>query len=227
MNLARFLATLSVVENPLIPAPAGEKPPEPMTPAAPASAQPSSSTHDKLKHAAEKARVVAKLRLVRARYVMGTLGTALLVSVPIDVGYQILHGRFDPIWVEAAGVSVLYGLLCFGVFGALVPVTRVEWRRMRVPEFQSFELRVSFSSMIVAAVLLILSLAGKLAFVDPLVHALLPRRLFWTVFVLMAIAWAKLRVQTWLFPEFYKDEGGERVLDIATELARIESPPKT
>jgi hypothetical protein len=176
----------------------------------------------RLKHAEERARVVAKLGLVHARYVCGTLGTALLVSVPIDVGYQLLHGRYDSAWIGPAGVSVFYGLMCFAVFAAMIPFTRVDWGRMRVPEFQTFELSISRSATIASGLLLIASFVAKVAAGDGLIHALLPRRLFWTVFVLMAIAWAKIWIQTKLFPEFYADVGGERVLDAATEIARLE-----
>jgi hypothetical protein len=177
----------------------------------------------RLKQAEERARVVAKLGLVHARYVFGTLGTALLVSVPIDVGYRLLHEEHaDTSWLGPAGVSVLYGLLCFAVFASMIPFTRIDWGRMRVPEFQTFELSISRSAMIASAVLLVASFIVRFLSHDGLVHALLPRRLFWTVFVLMAIAWAKIWIQTKLFPEFYADVGGERVLDAATELARLE-----
>lgn len=178
---------------------------------------PAPSPAERLWTAASRAKKRAQLRLLRVRYVLGYLAGSLLVSVPIDVGYQLASGRGTPTGIAAAGVSIGYGLVCVVGFFVLRPLTQIPWERVRVPEFAVFEMHVAAFASAVSLLLLAVSLA-----LGVVVHEgslWLPPRLFWTVFVLVGLAWVKLKVQTLLFPEFYADRGGEKILS-------LEDPPE-
>jgi hypothetical protein len=118
------------------------------------------------------------------------------------------------------GLSLAYGIGLGLPFLALEPITRIAWQKMRVPEFRMFELAVSRSAAIVSFALFCVSMVRP-ASISASMTRWLPPGLFWTVFVLMGTAWAKIRAQVVLFPEFYADEGGERVLQVVPP----EQPP--
>jgi hypothetical protein len=152
----------------------------------------------------------AKLRLLRVRYVLGYLAVSLLVSVPLDLGYRVAYGQATVESLGAIGVSILYGLICLSGFLALRPLTGIPWERVRIPEYTVFEMRTAAWSAGVAVLLLAASLLAS--FARPALGLYLPPRLFWTVLVLMVLAWAKIKLQTLVFPEFYADRGGEKIL---------------
>jgi hypothetical protein len=185
------------------------RPPPPPT-EAPGTTSGSRSRAERLLDAADRARLAAKLRLLRARYVFGYLAASFLVSVPLDVGYRVASGQAGADTFASVGVSILYGLGCLLGFLILRPFTGIPWERVRVPEFAIFEMRVAALSGVVAAILLGASLVAGLAV--PQAALFLSPRLFWTVLVLMILAWGKIKLQTLVFPEFYADRGGERIL---------------
>jgi hypothetical protein len=176
-------------------------------------AAPGTSKRERLRLLADLARQHAKIKLLHLRYVMGYLGAGFAVSAPVTLGYQVYYGQDAGEMMALTGLSLVYGLALLVPFLALEPVTRVAWEKMRVPEFRMFELAVSRSAMVVSLVMFLVSMAR----VGPLAARLarwMPPGLFWTVFVLMATAWAKIKAQTIIFPEFYADRGGDRVLEV-------------
>jgi hypothetical protein len=152
----------------------------------------------------------AKRHLLLVRYVFGYLAASFLVSVPLDLGYQLAWNQASAQSVAHVGVSILYGLACLAGFFTLRPLTQIPWERVRVPEFSMFEMRVAAWAAGVASAFLVLALG--LALLAPSVAFLVPPRLFWTVLILMLLAWAKIKLQALVFPDFYADRGGERIL---------------
>ena len=145
----------------------------------------------------ERRKRVARV-LLHVRYVFGYLAAGFLVSVPISLGARIGAGLEALEAVKQIGLSVVYGVALYLPFFALAPFSNVDWKEMRVPEFQLFELSVTRTTTLVAAVLLLLSIQLRVSswmFAEP--------RVVWTVFVLMLFSWARIKVQTFLFPEFY------------------------
>lgn len=197
----------------------GEAPPEsaPQGPQAPAA-------RERLRVAAQRVRLQAKIKLLHTRYVLGYLAAGFGVSAPVTLGYQIYYGQDSGEVLALTGLSLLYGVAFSIPFLLLEPVTRVEWQRMRVPEFRIFELVVSRSAALVSLGLFAAGLAAH-ALGEARLKAWLPPGLFWTVFVLMGTAWAKIKAQTWIFPEFYADHGGERVLEVPVRDPRAAKPP--
>jgi hypothetical protein len=153
----------------------------------------------------------AKLRLLRVRYVLGYLAASFLVSVPLDLGYRVAYGQATVESLGAIGVSILYGIVCLVGFFVLRPLTQIPWERVRIPEYTVFEMRTAAWSALVAALLLGLALVASFAHAKA-AELFLPPRLFWAVLVLVVLAWAKLKLQTLVFPEFYADRGGEKIL---------------
>src|SRR5581483_3627778 len=179
--------------------------PKPETPPpsvpAPASATPvetASQAVSRLKVALdERARRVARF-LNHVRYVSGYLSAGFLVSTPISLGSRIGAGLELAEAAKAIGLSLGYGVVLLVPFFALIPFARVDWKEMRVPEFQLFELKVTRSATFVSLALFIVSLQ---------LHTftqLAEPRVAWTVFVLMLFAWGRIKFQTWMFPEFYR-----------------------
>jgi len=179
--------------------------PKPETPPpsvpAPASATPvetASQAVSRLKVALdERARRVARF-LNHVRYVSGYLSAGFLVSTPISLGSRIGAGLELAEAAKAIGLSLGYGVVLLVPFFALIPFARVDWKEMRVPEFQLFELKVTRTATLVAFALVLVAagLSSRTRLAEPGVA--------WTVFVLLLFAWGRIKVQTLLFPEFYK-----------------------
>jgi hypothetical protein len=151
----------------------------------------------RLKLQLETHRLRVQRLLLHVRYVFGYLTSGFLLSVPISIGSRVSYGLPIGEAARSVAISLVYGLLCLVPFLALIPFSRIDWKGMRVPEFQLFELAVTRSAAIVSGLLCLVALGASryLAFVEP--------TLFWTVFVLMAFAWGRIKLQTRLFPEFY------------------------
>jgi hypothetical protein len=173
-------------------------PPAPPSPAPPPPPETASQAVSRLRVALDERRRRVARFLLHVRYVFGYLAGGFLVSVPISLGSRIGAGLDLAEALKAIGFSVAYGVVLLVPFIALIPFSRIEWKEMRVPEFQLFELSVTRSATGVSLLLFVLSLQihtfSKLA--EP--------RVTWTVFVLMLFAWGNIKVQTKLFPEFYK-----------------------
>lgn len=172
---------------------------------------------------AQRARHRAKITLLHVRYVLGYLAAGFGISAPVTLGYQIYYGRDTTEMLALTGLSAIYGVLFVVPFLVLAPVTRIEWERMRVPEFRNFELTVSRYSAIVSLGLFVVSLLRFGSWADRMARWL-PPGLFWTVFVLMGTAWAKIKAQTIIFPEFYADQGGDRVLAVPATAKTVTAP---
>lgn len=186
--------------------------------------EPANDRKERFRLAAERARLHAKFSLLHVRYVLGYLAAGFGVSVPVTLGYQIYYGQDAGEVLALTGLSLLYALVCLVPFVLLEPMTRVAWEKMRVPEFRIFELGVSRAAAIVSLGFFALSLIRAGNFGAHMARWL-PPGLFWTVFVLMGTAWAKIKAQTYIFPEFYADRGGERVLSIPTRDPAALCPP--
>lgn len=187
-------------------------------------AAPAADRKERFRGAAQRARLRAKISLLHLRYVLGYLAAGFGVSAPVTLGFQIYYGQDSGEVLALTGLSLLYGLAILVPFVLLEPVTHVAWEKMRVPEFRIFELAVSRSAAIVSLVLFLVSLLRFGSFGARMARWL-PPGLFWTVFVLMGTAWAKIKAQTYIFPEFYADRGGERVLEIPTRDPGAVGPP--
>jgi hypothetical protein len=135
--------------------------------------------------------------LLHVRYVFGYLAAGFLVSVPISLGSRIGAGLEALEAVKEIALSLVYGAVLYVPFFALLPFSNVDWKAMRVPEFQLFELAVTRTATVVAAVMLVLTVQARVF------SKLAEPRVVWTVFVLMIFSWARIKVQTFLFPEFY------------------------
>lgn len=146
----------------------------------------------------EKAQRVARA-LLHVRYVSGYLASGFLVSVPIQLVWNVGYGRksMTEAAVQAA-ISISYGAVCLLPFFGLIPFSRIDWHAMNVPQFQLFELRATRSATVASAALTVLSLQAhwKWSWIEP--------EIFWTVFLLMLFAWGRVRLLTLLFPEFYQ-----------------------
>lgn len=178
--------------------------PSPAPPPSPAPAPPDAQTQTqklaRLKQAFEaRAKRVARI-LLHARYVFGYLAAGFLVSVPISLGSRIGYGITFSEALGNIGRSVAYGAVLLVPFLVLIPFSRIDWKGMRVPEFQLFELAVTRHATWAgfALCLVFYQLHAFTSFVEPSVA--------WTVAVLMLFAWGRIKVNVLLFPEFYKEE---------------------
>jgi len=191
------LARMSDPEPPPPPPEPSPQPPSPQ-PAAPPETQ--TQKLARLRQAFDaRAKRVARV-LLHARYVFGYLAAGFLVSVPISLGSRIGYGIGFKEALENMGLSVTYGILLLIPFFVLIPFSRIDWKGMRVPEFQLFELAVTRHATWVgfALCLVFYQLHAFTNWVEPSVA--------WTVAVLMLFAWGRIKVNVLLFPEFYKEE---------------------
>jgi hypothetical protein len=181
-----------------------------------------SSMDERIREATQRAAAHAKIKLLHARYVLGYLAAGFGVSAPVTLGYQVYYGQDARQMLALTGLSLMYGAV-FGLpFLVLEPLTRIEWERMRVPEFRLFELAVCRHATLASFALFLASLFG-LTERGARFAVWIPSGLFWTVFVLMFTAWAKIKVQVLIFPEFYADRGGERLLQVPKRVVVV--PP--
>jgi hypothetical protein len=162
-------------------------------------APPPSSTQalKALRVALEHRRQRAMRFFLHVRYVFGYLAAGFLVSVPLSLGMKVGSGLSVSEAFAEGGLSIGYGLVLLVPFAGLWPFSRIDWKAMRVPEFQLFELAVTRTATFAALILCLLSiyLRGFTEHADP--------RLAWMVFMLMLVAWGRIKMQTRLFPEFY------------------------
>ncbi len=167
----------------------------------------------------ERTRVRATRALAHVRYVFGYLASGFLISVPISAASHFIgagDARLGDAVVESF-VSIAQGVLCLIPFFALVPVSRVDWKNMRVPEYQLFDLKVTRSAAIASGVLCLLSF--QLHFFARWIQP----KVYWYVFVLTLFSWARVKALTLLFPEFYELE--REVVPAAPAAAPPVAPP--
>ena len=121
--------------------------------------------------------------LLHLRYVLGNLAAGFLVAVPAQL---ILRGK-DWYLVH----SLAYGIVFLLAYVILIPLSRLDWWNVTVPEFVRFERTTASFSAAVALALLLASFAAP-----PLQNN---RPVFWFVFVITAFGAAQKWAQSWLF----------------------------
>lgn len=158
-------------------------------------------------HLARKA-LLFKVALVHVRYTCAYLATAFLVSTPYQLIWQVFRatsskGDGEP---RAGPIihSLLVGLALLLIMAVLIPLTRIDWSKMRLPEFKVFELNLAWWALVVSAAYLALSIvADPIWGDDSVVGQLCDRRVALPVFTLMAFSWVRGKFDAWLFKDFY------------------------
>lgn len=158
-------------------------------------------------HLARK-KLLLKVVLVHVRYTCAYLATAFLVSTPYQLIWQLFRAtRGDEAREPRVGPivhSLVVGLALLLVMAILIPLTRIDWSKMRLPEFKVFELNLAWWSLVVSAAYLALSaVADPIWGDDSAVGQLCDRRVALPVFTLMAFSWVRGKFDAWLFKDFY------------------------
>lgn len=160
---------------------------------------------------------LTKIFLLHIRYVFGYLSAGFLVSSPIYLGTKMI-GQFGSVEWEPATFwhiyySIITGLICLVPFVLLIPVTRIEWENMRVPEFKIFELTLTRWASYVSLAYLITCAVMSFKFgYDVREPWWFDLQIAWMVFTLMVSAWAKIKIQTIMFRDFYELEEREGLI---------------
>jgi hypothetical protein len=151
----------------------------------------------------KRGRLLTKVVLLHLRYTFGYLAFGFLVSAPLQLGYR--HE-----WGESMLKSLALGLLCALPFGLLWPFTKIDWGRMRVPEFKNLELRLTRLATLCAALWLLVASVVHFAAGDPGEGKattwwvwICDPRVAWLTLGLMFFAWLRVKFHTLLFREFY------------------------
>jgi hypothetical protein len=144
-----------------------------------------------------RTRFLAKVIAIHVRYACGYLMTGFLVSAPIQLG-RVHEGG------QAIFKSILLGLIFAVPFVALIPFTRIDWTKMRLPEFKNLELGLTKWSTIGGAAFLLFALLSRpfTAEGSP-ARWLLDAHIAWVTLGFMAFAWVRVQLDSWLFKEFY------------------------
>ena len=158
-------------------------------------------------HLARK-KLLLKVALVHIRYTCAYLATAFLVSTPYQLIWQLFRATSgDASQEPRAGPivhSLLVGLALLLIMAVLIPLTRIDWSKMRLPEFKVFELNLAWWALVVSAAYLALSIvADPIWGDDSAVGQLCDRRVALPVFTLMAFSWVRGKFDAWLFKDFY------------------------
>jgi len=158
-------------------------------------------------HLARK-KLLLKVALVHIRYTCAYLATAFLVSTPYQLIWQLFRATSgDASREPRAGPivhSLLVGLALLLIMAVLIPLTRIDWSKMRLPEFKVFELNLAWWALVVSAAYLALSIvADPIWGDDSAVGQLCDRRVALPVFTLMAFSWVRGKFDAWLFKDFY------------------------
>jgi len=134
--------------------------------------------------------------VLETRYTFGYLAAGFLVSTPLWI-------LSDPgsDW-STVPYSLLYGIACLVVYFLFGPLAKADWKNLKLPEFKLFELSVTRWSCL-------------LSFVFMLVLAIHPRlrwqwRLGLLQFLVMLLPYLRIKLDTWLFKDFYEIEEKER-----------------
>lgn len=159
-------------------------------------------------HHLARQRLLFKVALVHTRYTCAYLATAFLVSTPYQLIWQLFRAtsgeqgrepRFGPILH-----SLIVGLALLVIMAVLIPATRIDWSKMRLPEFKVLELNLAWYALVVSAAYLALSIvADPIWGDDSAVGQLCDRRVALPVFTLMAFSWVRGKFDAWLFKDFY------------------------
>jgi hypothetical protein len=146
-----------------------------------------------------RTRLLAKVVAVHVRYVCGYMMTGFLVSAPISLGMR--HEAPDVIVA-----SILLGGLFALPFVALIPFTKIDWAKMRLPEFKNLELSLIKWSTIASLAFLLTTHVVRLAVRSPNttpLEWLFDPHIAWVNLVLMGFAWLRFWFEHWMFRDFY------------------------
>jgi len=181
---------------------------------------------EKLRGPFERTRLLVKVILLHVRYIFGYLTAGFLISAPLYFGSR-------ETWLDPRVVKCLaLGSICLVPFLLLLPLTRIEWERMRVPEFKLFELALTRWAAYVAGVYFLLSVqvdfAMRIGSVPAGLDFFFDSSIAWFTFVLMISAWLKIKAQVILFPDFYRLRPGQEdlVLHVPDIRAQGEASPE-
>ena len=119
-------------------------------------------------------------------------------------------------WGRAIVTSIVYGAICAVIFVVLIPLTRINWVEMRLPDFKVWELSVTRNSTILSAVFLVLCYL----FATPWLN----RDAASLAFILMLVAYMKIKGHSFLFREFYNAAERARLLKIMDTPDDVQRP---
>lgn len=144
----------------------------------------------------------SKILLLHVRYIFGYLAAGFLVSAPLYLGTH--KGWFEAESLKSIFRSLVYGGLCALPFIALLPLTRIDWERMRLPEFKIFELALCrWAGYVALAYLIIAVNVDAFRAEGEPVYFWFDKNIAWINFMLMVSNWARIKIQTLIFPDFY------------------------
>jgi hypothetical protein len=156
--------------------------------------------------------------LVQARYTLSYVATGLLVSGPIQLGLQHMgDGAFYK--------SIILGLIFLAPALLLLPLTRVDWHLMRLPEFKVLERGLARWSAALA--LLFLGAAAAVRAIyggESGIGWLCDPHVARVNLSLMVFALVRAEVDAWLFPEFYALDEASLVLLSSSAPRPVEVP---
>lgn len=147
----------------------------------------------------KRTRLLAKVIAVHVRYVCGYLMTGFLVSAPISLGMR----HEGP---SAILASILLGAIFALPFVALIPFTKIDWAKMRLPEFKNLELNLIKWATVASAAFLVLTWLVRGVVRSPTttpLEWLLDPHIAQLNLVLMAFAWLRFWFEHWMFRDFY------------------------
>jgi hypothetical protein len=155
-----------------------------------------------------------KIVLLHARYIFGYLAAGFLVSAPLYLGTKMFGNlEWDQFVFGRIFYSILTGVICIVPFILLIPLTRIEWENMRVPEFKIFELALTrWASYISFAYLVISFYVNAIFDKEPTQAWWFDLQIAWINFTLMVSAWLRIKIQTLIFKDFYDLEEKEDLI---------------
>ena len=154
-----------------------------------------------------RTRLILQVILLHIRYTFGYLSFGFLVSAPLQLAWRDEYGG---IWRCLA-----LGAICTLPFVGLWPVTRIDWGRMRIPEFKNMELALTRWATVIAVAFLLLTIGVKAVFTiqskraeDPIEQGWLvwlcgDPKVAWLNVGLMFFSWVRVKFHTIMFREFY------------------------
>jgi len=147
-----------------------------------------------------RTRLLIKVAALHLRYTFGYLAFGFLISAPIQLILKDATGQH-------VLKSLILGGLCLVPFMALYPLSKIDWGRMRIPEFKHLELALTRWAAILALLFLIVSVVVQLIAEEESQGWLM--WLFRNPSVasvnlgLMFFAWLRVKFHTLMFREFY------------------------
>ncbi len=148
-----------------------------------------------------RGRLLTVVLLLHLRYTFGYLAFGFMVSAPLQLAYRSE-------WGDHLLKSIVLGSLCVVPFVCLWPFTRIDWGRMRVPEFMNLELALTRWATVLALAFLIFSgvvrlFAGHSDDDEAWWVWVCDVRVAYLTLGLMFFAWIRVKFNTLLFREFY------------------------